>query len=196
MKLDLARSFKLSQKALNTFCGSPANLKAVETVAVTLAATFRNGNKVLVCGNGGSSCDAMHFAEECVVKLRKDRAALPAIALTESSYLLAAGNDYGFDRIFERGVEAFGTPGDMLIVISTSGNSPNIIRAVKTAARRRMVTVGLLGRDGGKMKGICDLELVVKGKTADRIQEVHMAILHIIIEGVERILFPENYNRS
>jgi D-sedoheptulose 7-phosphate isomerase len=193
MKLNLAQSFKRSQQAMAAFCGSPANLKAVETVAVTLAETFRNGNKVLVCGNGGSSCDAMHFAEECVVKLRHDRAALPAIALTESSYLLAAGNDYGFDRVFERGVEAYGTPGDMLVAISTSGNSPNVIRAVKAAARRRMVTVGLLGRDGGKMKGLCDLELVVKGETADRVQEVHMAVLHIIIEGVERIMFPENY---
>lgn len=196
MKLNLAQSFKQSQQVLSTFCAKPANLKTVEAIAVTLATTFRNGNKALVCGNGGSSCDAMHFAEECVVKLRRDRAALPAIALTESSYLLAAGNDYGFDRIFERGVEAYGAPGDMLVAISTSGNSPNVIRAVRAAARRRMVTVGLLGREGGKMKGLCDLDLIVKGETADRIQEVHMAILHIIIEGVERIMFPEIYRRS
>ncbi|MDI6739381.1 MAG: SIS domain-containing protein, partial [Candidatus Edwardsbacteria bacterium] len=118
MKLNLVRSFKLSEQALKTFCADKSNVKTVETVAVTLAQTFRNGNKVLICGNGGSSCDAMHFAEECVVKLRKDRKALPAIALSETSYLLAAGNDYGFEHVFARAVEAYGKPGDMLIAIS------------------------------------------------------------------------------
>ena len=193
IRLDLAPSFKQSQQALAAFCARKGNIATVQDVSHTLAAVFQRGNKVLVCGNGGSSCDAMHFAEELVVKLRNDRTALPAIALTETSALLAAANDYGFEHVFARGVEAYGRPGDMLVAISTSGDSPNIIRAVKAARLQKMITVGLLGRDGGKMKGLCDFELIVKGETSDRIQETHMAILHIIIEGVERVMFPENY---
>lgn len=196
IKLDLNGPLKDSQRALAGFCSKRSNVAAVQDVAHTLAAAFQRGNKVLACGNGGSSCDAMHFAEEFVVKLRKDRRALPAIALTETSALLAAANDYGFDRVFERGVEAYGVPGDMLVAISTSGDSPNIIRAVRAARRRRMVTVGLLGRDGGKMRGMCDFEIIAPGRTSDRIQEVHMAVLHVVIEGVERLLFPENYRGS
>jgi D-sedoheptulose 7-phosphate isomerase len=194
IKLDLAPSFKQSQKTLAAFCARKGNIAKVQDISHTLAAGFQRGNQVLVCGNGGSSCDAMHFAEEFVVKLRNNRKALPAIALTETSALLAAANDYGFEHIFARGVEAFGKPGDMLVAISTSGDSPNIIRAVKAARLKKMITVGLLGRDGGKMKGLCDFELIVAGPTSDRIQETHMAILHIIIEGVERVLFPENYS--
>jgi D-sedoheptulose 7-phosphate isomerase len=195
IKLDLAPSFKQSQKTLATFCARKGNIAKVQDISHTLAAVFQRGNQVLACGNGGSSCDATHFAEEFVVKLRQDRQALPAIALSETSALLAAANDYGFEHIFARGVEAYGRPGDMLVAISTSGNSPNIIRAVKAARLKKMITVGLLGRDGGRMKGLCDFELIVNGPTSDRIQEAHMAILHIIIEGVERVLFPENYRR-
>jgi len=193
LRLDLAPSFKQSQRTLAAFCARKGNIATVQDISHTLAAVFQRGNKVLVCGNGGSSCDAMHFAEEFVCKLRRDRMALPAIALTETSALLAAANDYGFEHVFARGVEAYGRPGDLLVAISTSGDSPNIIRAVKAARLKKMITVGLLGRDGGKMRGTCDFELTVTGETSDRIQEVHMAILHIIIEGVERVLFPENY---
>lgn len=158
-----------------------------------MAEVFRNKGKVLICGNGGSNCDAMHFAEEFTGRFRKERPALPAISLSDSSHITCVGNDYGFDYIFSKGVEAYGQEGDFFIGISTSGNSPNVIEAVKTAKERKLKTLALLGKDGGKLKGMCDYEFIIPGETSDRIQEIHMMILHIIIEGVERILFPENY---
>lgn len=135
----------------------------------------------------------MHFAEEFTGRFRKERPALPAISLSDSSHITCVGNDYGFDYIFSKGVEAFGQEGDMFFGISTSGNSPNVIEAVKEAKKRGLKTVALLGKDGGKLKGMCDYEFIIPGETSDRIQEIHMMILHVIIEGVERILFPENY---
>lgn len=167
--------------------------KETEKVAKVLAKVFNNGNKVLICGNGGSNCDALHFAEEFTGRFRGDRRALPAIAISESSHITCVGNDYGFDYVFSRGVEAYGKSGDMFIGISTSGNSGNVIKAVEAAKKIGMKTCVLLGKDGGKLKGMCDYEFIIPGKTSDRVQEIHMMILHIIIEGVERIMFPENY---
>ena len=118
---------------------------------------------------------------------------MPAIAISDSSHITCVGNDYGFDYIFSKGVEAYGKEGDMFIGISTSGNSGNVIKAVEKAKELGMKTVALLGKDGGKLKGMCDYEFIIPGETSDRIQEIHMMILHIIIEGVERIMFPENY---
>ena len=118
---------------------------------------------------------------------------MPSISISDSSHITCVGNDYGFDFIFAKGVEAFGQEGDFFFGVSTSGNSKNIIEAVKSAKERNLKTVALLGKDGGKLKGVCDYEFIIPGETSDRIQEVHMMILHIIIEGVERILFPENY---
>ena len=135
----------------------------------------------------------MHFAEEFTGRYRKNRRALPVISLSDPSHITCVGNDFGFDQIFARGVDAFGKPGDILIGISTSGNSQNIINAVNLAKERQLGTIGLLGKDGGQLKGQCDVEFIIQEKTADRIQELHMTILHIIIEGVERILFPELY---
>ncbi|MBW6516323.1 MAG: SIS domain-containing protein, partial [Candidatus Cloacimonetes bacterium] len=142
---------------------------------------------------GGSNCDAIHFAEEFTGRYRKDRQPLPVIAISDSSHITCVANDYGFSEVFARGVEAYGTEGDILIAISTSGNSENVIRAVEKAHNLGLFTIGLLGKDGGKMKELVDVELIVAGKTTDRIQEVHMIILHIIIEMTERILFPANY---
>ncbi|MGL5541951.1 MAG: D-sedoheptulose 7-phosphate isomerase, partial [Fusobacteriaceae bacterium] len=164
-----------------------------ERVAKALAEVFNKGDKVLICGNGGSNCDAQHFAEEFTGRFRKERRPLPALAISDSSHITCVGNDYGFDYIFSKGVEAFGKPGDMFIGISTSGNSANVIKAVESAKKIGMKTVLLLGKDGGKLRGMCDYEFIVPGETSDRIQEIHMAILHIVIEGVERIMFPENY---
>ena len=135
----------------------------------------------------------MHFAEEFTGRFRKDRKSLPSISLSDSSHITCVGNDYGFDFIFSKGVEAFGNEGDFFFGISTSGNSKNIIEAVKQAKLKKLKTVALLGKDGGELKGTCDYEFIVEGETSDRIQEVHMIILHIIIEGVERHLFPQNY---
>jgi len=155
--------------------------------------TFANENKVLICGNGGSSTDAMHFAEEFTGRFRKDRRALPVIALTDPSHLTCVANDYGYDAVFSRAVEAFGNKGDLLIAISTSGNSANILKAVKKAAAQDMGVFCLSGKTGGKLKKITDNILIFPGKETDRIQELHGAVLHIVIEMVERVLFPENY---
>lgn len=191
--MDLLQSYKTEFSLLENFIKEEEERRETERTAVELAKIFEAGNKVLICGNGGSNCDALHFAEEFTGRFRGDRRALPAIAISESSHITCVGNDYGFDYIFSRGVEAYGKAGDMFIGISTSGNSPNVIKAVEAAKKIGMKTCVLLGKDGGKLKGMCDFEFIVPGKTSDRVQEIHMMILHIIIEGVERIMFPENY---
>lgn len=191
--MNLIESYKTELELLKSFIEQEEKEKMTEKVARELSKAFSNGNKVLICGNGGSNSDALHFAEEFTGKFRKERRALPAIAISESSHITCVGNDYGFDYIFSKGVEAFGKEGDLFIGLSTSGNSPNVIKAVEMAKSLGMKTVGLLGKDGGKLKGLCDFEFVIPGETSDRIQEIHMMILHIIIEGVERIMFPENY---
>ena len=191
--MNLIESYKTELELLKSFIEQEEKEKMTEKVASELAKAFSNGNKVLICGNGGSNSDALHFAEEFTGKFRKERRALPALAISESSHITCVGNDYGFDYIFSKGVEAFGKERDLFIGLSTSGNSPNVIKAVEMAKSLGMKTVGLLGKDGGKLKGLCDFEFVIPGETSDRIQEIHMMILHIIIEGVERIMFPENY---
>ena len=191
--MNLITSYKTELELLKKFIEEEEERKETEKVAKKLADIFTKGNKVLICGNGGSNCDAMHFIEEFTGRFRKDRKALPSISISDSSHITCVGNDYGFDFIFAKGVEAFGQEGDFFFGISTSGNSKNIIEAVKSAKERNLKTVALLGKDGGKLKGACDYEFIIPGETSDRIQEVHMMILHIIIEGVERILFPENY---
>ncbi len=159
-------------------------------IANLLTETFRNGNKVIIAGNGGSLCDAMHFAEELTGFFRGKRKALPAIALSEPGHITCTGNDIGFEYIFSRGVEAYGVPGDVLVVLTTSGNSPNIIHAIKVAQELQLTTVAFLGKCGGKLLGKADFELIIEGfQTSDRIQEAHMAAIHLIIELLERQLF-------
>ena len=191
--MNLLDSYKTELQLLENFIKEEEERKETEKTSIELAKVFENGNKVLICGNGGSNCDALHFAEEFTGRFRSDRKALPAIAISDSSHITCVGNDYGFDSIFSRGVEAYGEPGDMFFGISTSGNSPNVIKAVEAAKKIGMKTCLLLGKDGGKLKGMGDFEFIIPGKTSDRIQEIHMMILHIIIEGVEKIMFPENY---
>lgn len=189
----LIDSYKTEYELLKNFIEQEEKDRTTEKIAEELAEAFTNGNKVLICGNGGSNCDALHFAEEFTGRFRKERRALPAIAISDSSHITCVGNDYGFDYIFSKGVEAYGKEGDMFIGISTSGNSGNVIKAVEKAKELGMKTVALLGKDGGKLKGMCDYEFIIPGETSDRIQEIHMMILHIIIEGVEKLMFPENY---
>ena len=189
----LIDSYKTEFLLLKNFIEKEEKEKITEKIAHELAEIFKAGNKVMICGNGGSNCDALHFAEEFTGRFRKERRALPAIAISDSSHITCVGNDYGFDYIFSKGVEAYGKEGDMLIGISTSGNSGNVIKAMELAKSMGIKTVILLGKDGGKLKGMCDYEFIIPGETSDRIQEIHMMILHIIIEGVERIMFPENY---
>ncbi|MDQ3003437.1 MAG: D-sedoheptulose 7-phosphate isomerase [Fibrobacterota bacterium] len=178
---------------LERFSSDSANRAALATMACIVAKAFGTGKKVLSCGNGGSACDAIHFAEEFTGRYRKDRKALPAIALADGAHLTCVGNDYGFDEVFARGVAAYGQPGDVLLAISTSGNSKNVIRAVEEARKHEMSVLLFLGREGGSLRGRGDAEIVVAGENTDRIQEIHMIGLHILIECVERELFPENY---
>lgn len=189
----IANAFNDIQKVFEKFISDKNNLEKINHLSEVIANTFINKGKVLVCGNGGSHCDAMHFAEEFTGRFRKNRTALPALALGNGPHVTCVGNDFGFAEIFSREVEAFGQKGDVLIVMSTSGNSENIIRAVEKAKSLGLKIAALTGKDGGKLKGLCDMEWVVNAENSDRIQEVHMSALHILIEAVERRLFPENY---
>ena len=193
LKEDIRNSYLTAFETVKAFVENEENIEKTEKISQELALAYKNGKKSLIAGNGGSNCDAMHFAEEFTGRFRKDRKALPSISISDSSHITCVGNDYGFDFVFAKGVEAFGQEGDFFFGISTSGNSKNIIEAVKMAKEKKLKTVALLGKDGGKLKGVCDYEFIIPGETSDRIQEVHMMILHIIIEGVERTLFPENY---
>src|SRR6188472_168542 len=148
--------------------------------------SLRAGNKLLVCGNGGSAADASHFATEFVVRFAKERRALPAICLaSDSGILTAAGNDYGFDEIFARQVAAFGVRGDVLICLTTSGKSKNLIRALEEARARQLKTIAFLGRDGGSTVGIADIDLLVTSDSTARIQEAHQLLLHVLCETIE-----------
>ncbi|MEI8366223.1 MAG: SIS domain-containing protein [Parachlamydiaceae bacterium] len=162
----------------------------ISHAAQMLASCFLEGNKVIIAGNGGSLCDAAHFAEELTGQFRQFRAALPAISLSDPGHITCVGNDMGFDKIFSRGVEAFGKQGDVFVGLTTSGNSANIINAFEAARQRGMKTIAFLGKNGGKLRGVADLELIIEGfSTSDRIQEAHMIAIHIIIEAVESLVF-------
>ena len=164
----------------------------IVAMASMIADTFREGGKVLLCGNGGSAADAQHLASELTIRYRSsvDRPALPAIALsTDTSALTAGGNDYGFDEVFVRLTEAYGRPGDILIGLSTSGNSPNVLNALRSARKRKLKTLALLGGDGGEIRQYADLAVVVPHTgSADRVQECHIAVGHVIVELVEKML--------
>lgn len=176
-------------KALESLRTDSAALRRAEDAAKALAASLRAGGKVLVCGNGGSACDAAHFAEELTGRFRNDRPAIAAIACTDAGHITCTANDYGFEFVFSRWIEALGRPGDALVLLSTSGNSINCIRAAEAAKARRLTTIALLGKDGGRLAGTCDHEIIVPGDASDRIQELHMLILHAWVEAVERALF-------
>ena len=168
----------------------PQALSFIEQSAILLADVFKSGHKVLVAGNGGSLCDASHFAEELTGFFRGPRRALPAIALSEPGHITCTGKDVGFDWIFSRALEALGQKGDLFVGLTTSGNSQNIINAVEAAQKQGLHTILFLGKDGGKLKGVADLEWIVDGfTTSDRIQEAHMAAIHVMIEAVEQRLF-------
>ena len=157
---------------------------------------LRAGNKLLVCGNGGSAADASHFATEFVVRFMKDRPAYPAICLAgDGGLLTAAGNDYGFDEIFARQVAAFGLPGDLLICLTTSGKSRNVERALQEAKARKLKTIAFLGRDGGSTIGMAEVDLLVRGDLTARIQEAHQLLLHVLCETVEVRLIGKKKNR-
>lgn len=174
------------------FLRKEKSVKFIKDLAELMAKAFKGGKKLIIAGNGGSLCDAMHFAEELTGFFRGKRPALPAIALSEPGHITCTGNDVGFDQIFSRGVEAYGQPGDIFVGLTTSGNSPNIVKAVELAKEKGLHTVAFLGKSGGALKGACDLELLIEGfSTSDRIQEAHMCAIHISIQFCEEILFTQ-----
>lgn len=188
----IGKSFLDAQKVLNDFVATNDNLEKVQQAGDLLVEMFRKERKVFSCGNGGSLCDAMHFAEELTGRFRQDRAALPAIALADPSHLTCVSNDMGFETVFSRALEALGKPGDVLLAISTSGNSDNILKAIEAAHAKGMKVIGLTGKGGGQMKECCDVCIVVPWNGySDRIQEIHIKIIHILIEYIEQELFGQ-----
>lgn len=191
---DPQSSFEEAQATLAAFLADDDAMEGVRSFAAAAETTLRNGGLLMSCGNGGSMCDAMHFAEEWTGRFRGDRKAQPAIAFSDPSHLSCIANDFGYDQIFAREVEAYGKKGDLLLAISTSGNSPNVINACKVARERGVTCVGLLGKGGGEMRDLVDIPIIVpRAETSDRIQELHIKVIHIVIETVERALFPGNY---
>lgn len=186
-------SLSEAQATLNKFAADPSQIEKCVKFTEMLINTIKSGGNLFSCGNGGSHCDAMHFAEEFTGRYRKDRKPVGALALGNAPHVTCVSNDYGFEHIFSRELGGLGRRGDLLIGLSTSGNSKNVINAFETARSLGIKTVALLGRDGGKMKSMADLAIVIPAETSDRIQEMHIKILHTVIEGVERELFPENY---
>lgn len=185
----ILRSVRQSIQAMEQLL-QPQNLHFIEQAAYMIAHSFSQGNKLIIAGNGGSLCDATHFVEELTGFFRQKRPALPAIALSDGGHLTCVGNDLGFEWVFARGIEAYGKPDDIFIGLSTSGKSPNIVKAFEVAQKQQLKTIAFLGKTGGVLKGIADLEIIIDGfETSDRIQEVHMAAMHIIIERIEDKLF-------
>jgi D-sedoheptulose 7-phosphate isomerase len=155
-----------------------------------IASCLESEGRILTCGNGGSMCEAMHLAEELTGRFRRDRQALDARAMSDPAHLSCVANDYGYEQVFARGVEASGRAGDVLVAFSTTGTSPNLLLAAKAARLRGMSVVGMLGRDGGPLAAHCDLAVVVPAQTSDRVQEIHIKLVHLVIEFVERRLMP------
>ena len=178
---------------LSRFIEDPKNVEKCAQLSLLLVAACRNGKTIFTCGNGGSHCDAMHFAEEMTGRYRLERSPLAALALGDPAHTTCVGNDYGFEYIFSRQLQALGRGGDVLIGLSTSGQSKNVIKAFEVAKEKGIQSVALLGKTGGPLKEMADLAIVVPAQTSDRIQEIHIKIIHTLIESVERQIFPENY---
>jgi len=172
---------------LEKFLSDKSNLEKIENAADLITISITNGGKVISCGNGGSHCDAMHFAEELTGKYRDSRKPLPAIAISDPGYISCVANDFGYEQVFSRFIEGLGNPGDCLLAISTSGNSVNIIKAAETAREKNMKVIALTGNSGGKLAAKADIEIRVPHQGyADRIQEIHIKIIHVIINLIEQ----------
>lgn len=183
----IRQELKEAQQVLDRFLNDDHCINAIKDAAKLIADSFKNKGKILSCGNGGSHCDAMHFAEELTGRYRDDRPAYPAIAISDVSHMSCVSNDYGYDQVFSRYIEGVGFEGDVLLGISTSGNSGNIINAVEAARKKNMKVILLSGKDGGRMDGMADVEIRVPHfGYADRIQEIHIKAIHIMIQLIEK----------
>ena len=187
MKELIVRELHEAARVLEVFLANPQQQVAIERAARQMVNTIQGGGKIISCGNGGSHCDAMHFAEELSGRYRDDRRALPAIAISDVSHISCVSNDYGYDAVFSRFIEGLGQTGDTLLAISTSGNSPNVLEAAKTARQKSMSVIALTGKDGGQLAELADVEIRVPHHGyADRIQEVHIKVIHILIMLIEQ----------
>lgn len=183
---DIKDSFLDAQKVLNEFISNEKNFSAIKNAGDAMVNSLQNGGKIISCGNGGSMCDAMHFAEELTGRFRGDRPSMPAVAISDPSHITCVANDYGFDYIFSRYVEGMGQKGDVFLGISTSGNSANIINAIKVAKEKGLFVVGLTGKTGGEMAALCNVEIRVPWeKYSDRVQEIHIKVIHCLIQYIE-----------
>ncbi|AIY39205.1 Phosphoheptose isomerase [Collimonas arenae] len=194
MKQHINASLVEAQQSLNALLANPTALDAIEQAGRLLIDVFERKGRVYSCGNGGSMCDAMHFAEELTGRYRLDRAALGATAISDAGHLTCVGNDHGYEQVFSRYLEGHGRPGDCLLALSTSGTSKNIIRAAQTAQSLGMSVIILSGKQSEVLSALVSVYICTPGGTfADRVQELHIKVLHILIELVERHFFPENY---
>lgn len=185
----IIQELQQAASVLERVMSSPELLSKVEQAAQMMSASVKQGGKIISCGNGGSHCDAMHFAEELTGKYREPRQAIPAICVSDPSHISCVGNDYGYDHIFSRYLEALGQKGDVLLAITTSGNSANVVQAAETARQRGMKVVALTGNSGGKLAALADVEIRVPHQGfADRIQEIHIKVIHILILLIEKAL--------
>jgi D-sedoheptulose 7-phosphate isomerase len=190
MKDLIRKEFHEAQQVLRSFLKDDSGLNAIEKAAILLVDSFQNNGKLISCGNGGSMCDAMHLAEELSGRFRAHRPALPALAISDPSYMSCVINDYGAEAVFSRYVEGLGFSGDVLVAISTSGSSKNIINAAKAAKEKGMKIIGLTGKTGGELASLCDVEIRAPFSThADRVQEIHIKVIHSLIHAVESKLF-------
>lgn len=190
MSTDRIRShFAEASNLLQQVMGDARFLEAIQDAGTLMVTSLKKGGKLISCGNGGSMCDAMHFAEELTGKFRDDRAPIAAVSISDPSHLTCVGNDHGFEQVFARYVQAHGKAGDVLLAISTSGNSPNVLRAAEMARQQGVIVVGLTGKEGGKLAALCDVEVrVPHAGYADRVQEIHIKVIHSLIDHIERAL--------
>ncbi|MFT6871295.1 MAG: D-sedoheptulose 7-phosphate isomerase [Roseivirga sp.] len=183
----ILEELKEAAKVLEQFLSNDQNLSQIEAAAQLMSDAINNGRKIFSCGNGGSHCDAMHFAEELTGRYRENRKALPAIAISDPSHISCVSNDFGFDFVFSRYIEGLGNEGDVLLGISTSGNSKNVLRAAEMARQKKMKVVALTGKNGGELADLVDVEIRVPHMGyADRVQEIHIKVIHILIQLIEK----------
>jgi D-sedoheptulose 7-phosphate isomerase len=189
--MDTIRSqFLEAQEILTSFISDDANILAIENAGALIVNSFRQKGKLMSCGNGGSMCDAMHFAEELSGRFRNNRPSLPALAISDPSYMSCVINDYGADAVFSRFIEGMGFSGDVLIAISTSGNSKNVINAAQTAKSKGMMVIALTGKTGGELAALADVEIrAPQSEYADRVQEIHIKVIHSLIHYIELNMF-------
>lgn len=183
---DIKKHFDQALEVLKTF-NTDENIEKIEEAIEIFSASLENNGKIISCGNGGSMCDAMHFAEELSGRFRNDRKGLAAISISDPSHISCVANDYGYEYVFSRYIEAVGKKGDVLLGISTSGNSENVIKAVKTAKEKDIKTIVLTGKTGGQLADLADLEIrAPHSEYADRAQEIHIKVIHALIDGIEK----------